>query len=154
MIQLSRVGRTRCLLKRSLSRLDYCCCFRRRLTSTQRVCPHHGTMQRQSLGLIQMDQCLCTTLYLQPFIMYTASHVHRIPDFKAPEASTERTSPLCVNEEKTPQDSSPRHVEIVCNSSKKPRTYAEHGSTSSQALRANNRIIFRILNVHYFTGNA
>ena len=122
MIQLARVGmEAPHLLKRNLSRLC-CCCFTRRLTSTQRVCPHHATMQRQSLRLIQMGQCLCTDPNLLPFIMHPASHVllvHRIPDFKAPEASTGHTSPFRVRTKKK-HLSMRVHVdaEIACNSSK------------------------------------
>ena len=61
------------------------------------------TTMRQSLRLIEVEQCLCTDPYSLPFIMHPASHVQlvrRIPDFKASEAATEHTSPFCVRTKK------------------------------------------------------
>ena len=40
--------------------------FLTRVDDTQCVCAHHVTMQRQSLALIYMGQCLCTGLHATP----------------------------------------------------------------------------------------
>ena len=69
-----------------------------------------------------MGQCLCTDPCSQPFIMHPASHVqlvHGIPDFKAPEATTEHAPPFCVRKKKKNLRIRVHvDVEIVCNSSK------------------------------------
>ena len=65
-------------------------------------CPERQVMQRQSLRLIEFIMCVMSS-YSLPFIMHPSSHVqlvHKIPDIKANEESTEHTSPFCGRTQK------------------------------------------------------
>ena len=102
-------------------------------------------MQRQSLGLIQLGQCLCADPPRFPHHAPCQPRAARAknPDFKAPEASTVK---------KTPQGSSPRsrrNLREVVQTVLMQNMYP----LSSQALRANNCRISREFIFQYSTGN-
>ena len=84
------------------------------------TCPHRRRMQRQSQGLIELITCVMSS-YSLAFIKHTVSQVHlmlQIPDFMQPETSTEQLLLSAGERRRTPQDSSPHHIEICVNSSK------------------------------------